>query len=207
MPPEKVTEQNEKTATVHQVHQNHLEWTKSLRKAWTQADGIATTTPQLPVGIFTADCAPILLASIKNNAAIAVMAVHAGWRGTAMQIATNAIESLWAQAPGEQICVAIGPTISFASFEVGEDVIAAFPDCEKHGLARFFRVQDNQKKYHFDLPGENARQIQSAASRLNINLRLEVLKECTLLHPDRYTSYRRDREQAGRMLSFVELTN
>lgn len=194
-----------KTATAHQVHQDAIEWTSHWQKSWARADAVGTTTPGLPVGVLTADCAPILFAAIKDNAAIAVMAVHAGWRGAALEIAGQAVEALGQKAPGAQLYAAIGPTISFDVFEVGEEVIAAFPHSEALGLARFMRQEGDKRKYRFNLAGENARQIESAAARLKIPLRLELLQECTFLRRNLYPSFRRDKESAGRMLSFVEL--
>lgn len=205
LPPKERNFLQARTATVHQVHHNTIEWTDHLRKARAPADAVGTATPGLPVGVYTADCAPILLVSMSNGKALGVMAVHAGWRGTALGIANKAIEALWKKAPGSELFAAIGPSISQAAFEVGEEVIAAFPESEVLGLARFLRQEGHRKKYLFDLPGENARQIKAAAARLKIPVQIDLLAECTFHRGDLYPSFRRDKEAAGRMLSFVEL--
>jgi YfiH family protein len=198
---------DEKTATVKQVHKSDIVWVAEFEKGKQNADAIGTVEIKLAVGIYSADCAPILLASLdRNRKAIAVMAVHAGWRGAALGIAANSVEALWNKSSGVSLVAAIGPTIGFDAFEVGAEVIAAFPECEQRGLARFFRMEGDKRKYQFNLPGENARQIASAAARLKIPCEIEVLSECTFSNPDRYPSFRRDREKAGRILSFIERT-
>ena len=207
MPEKAFATLNQRTATVKQVHKADIEWTSGWQKGRAEADGIGTLTAGLPVGVFSADCSPILMATLDNNGnAKAVMAIHAGWRGAAAKIAEHAVESLWRKAPGEKIIAAVGPTIGFDAFEVGEAVVAAFPGSEERGLARFLRTDGARRKYLFHLAGENARQITEAAARLKMDCIVDVLDECTFQKKDRYPSFRRDRENAGRMLSFAEFT-
>ncbi len=190
-----------------QVHETGIEWTTERRKGSVEADAIATALVGLPVGVFSADCSPILLVAVDGNRnGTAVMAVHAGWRGAAAKIAEKAVESLGQRAPGAELFAVVGPTIGFGAFEVGEEVVAAFPGSLERGLAKFLQVEGGKKKYLFHLAGENARQIQEAAARLNTNCTVDVLEECTFENKERYPSFRREREKAGRMLSFVELT-
>ena len=85
-----------------------------------EADGLITDIPGLALCIFTADCTPILLYDpVKRCAG----AVHAGWRGTAMDIAGKAVRKM-AETFGsrpENICAAVGPCISRCCFETGEE--------------------------------------------------------------------------------------
>src|SRR6185312_9216699 len=67
-------------ATVHQVHSAKA---VVVNQAWPQeerprADAMVTDTPNLLLGILTADCAPVLFA---DRHAVVVGAAHAGWRG------------------------------------------------------------------------------------------------------------------------------
>ena len=75
-----------------------------------ECDGLVTNTPGLALMVFTADCTPILLHDPVTGA---VGAVHAGWRGTAADIAGKAVNAMVAAfgcAP-ENIQAAIGPNI------------------------------------------------------------------------------------------------
>ncbi len=191
-------------STVKQVHGDLLLWSDRLEKGEREADGIATRKAGLKVGVYSADCAPILVAALsEGGAVVSVMAVHGGWRGTAMEIGaksfTRFAEELGSKAA--RFVAAIGPCISFESFEVGEEVVTAFPGSLDRGLARFLRMEENKKKFLFDLPGENRRQLLAAAERLGVKLEVEALGICTLR--EALPSYRRDGKKAGRILSYI----
>ena len=85
------------------------------------ADGMFTTCADLPLGVFTADCAGVVLMSDD-----AVGVAHAGWRGAAagiVQVLRDRFES-----SGRQVHRAvIGPHIRSCCFEVGEEVAEHFP--------------------------------------------------------------------------------
>lgn len=196
-----------KTATVKQVHQATLAWATQLEKKARDADAIATIEPALPVGVYSADCTPVLVVAldVKNNP-LGVMAIHAGWRGTAQEIVAKAFTDFHARLSGQgplTLKAVIGPCISFASFEVGAEVVEAFPGAEERGLAKFLREENGVKKYLFDLPGENARQLRDAASLAAASLEVEVLDRCTLKEKETFPSYRRDAKNAGRLLSYI----
>lgn len=191
-------------ATVKQVHGDALAWAERLEKRAREADGLATKRAGLPVGVYSADCSPILVVSLNGNSARAVMAVHAGWRGTALGIAGKAFAEFAREAgAGNRFAAAIGPCIGFDSFEVGQEVIDAFSGAEERGLARFLREEDGRKKYLFHLAGENARQLRLAAAQSRVDLVIDMLPHCTFRERETLPSYRRDREKAGRILSYV----
>jgi copper oxidase (laccase) domain-containing protein len=138
------------------------------------------------------------------------MAVHAGWRGTALGIAGSSFREFSAavlarQGKAVRFLAAIGPCIQFESFEVGAEVIAAFPGAESGGLARYLRTEEGNRKYLFNLPGENLRQLKAAAEGLS--LEVDGLDLCTVKGKGLLPSYRREREKAGRILSFLEFSN
>src|SRR5690349_5943646 len=68
--------------TAKQVHGARValvvDGTLPARVAETEADVVATAVPGAVVGVFTADCVPILIADGDGR----VAAAHAGWRGT-----------------------------------------------------------------------------------------------------------------------------
>jgi YfiH family protein len=195
------------TATVKQVHRDQLVWATGLEKKEREADAIATIEPGLAVGVYSADCTPVLVAALDvKNQPIGVMAIHAGWRGTALGIVGKAFGDFHGRLAGQgplRYVAVIGPCISFESFEVGAEVVEAFPGSLELGLAKFLREEGGQQKFLFDLPGENARQLRDAAARESVELELELSARCTLLEKDAFPSYRRDNKNAGRLLSYI----
>lgn len=210
VPKAEVEKQNTRTATAKQVHKADLVWVDKLEKQAREADAIATFQPNLPVGVYSADCTPILIAAVDPSTrnVYAVMAAHAGWRSTALGIARSGFQVFSQEVHrrlgrSAQYFAAVGPCISLESFEVGPDVIEAFPGCEKNGIARYLRMEGGRKKYLFDLPGENIRQLREAGGeRINV----ESVGLCTLKLTSLFPSYRRDKGKDGRILSFLEFT-
>ena len=85
-----------------------------------RGDALTTSTIDLPLAVFTADCGAVIL---ESESAVAV--VHAGWRGAAAGVVARAARFL---APdGGVRRAALGPTIGPCCFEVGEEVAAVFP--------------------------------------------------------------------------------
>ena len=78
--------------------------------------------------ISTADCVPVLIYDKKHSA---IAAIHAGWRGTVAYIVRDTLLRMEKEfgTSGEDVIACIGPSISLASFEVGEEVYEAFQIC------------------------------------------------------------------------------
>lgn len=87
------------------------------------ADALFTSRPGLPMAVFTADCAGVVL---QADGATAV--VHAGWRGAARGVVSAAARRLRRAGPVRR--AALGPMIGPCCFEVGEDVLRALGDWE-----------------------------------------------------------------------------
>jgi YfiH family protein len=92
-----------------------------------KADAMLTASRNLPLAVFTADCAGVVLESAGG-----VAVVHAGWRGAAVRVVANAARRLGERdaARGKVIRAALGPVIGPCCFEVGEEVSALFPGWE-----------------------------------------------------------------------------
>lgn len=82
------------------------------------ADGCFSSEPGLACAVLTADCLPVLIAA-KDGSQVA--AVHAGWRGLAAGIITNALRHF-----DSEVSVYLGPAIGPEHFEVGPEVRQAF---------------------------------------------------------------------------------
>ena len=95
-------------------------------------DALITQVPGLWIGVYSADCVPILVADTRLKV---VAAIHAGWRGTVGGITRATVERMTADfgCRPEDLQAVIGPSISPEAFEVGEEVVmlfrqAAFPE-------------------------------------------------------------------------------
>jgi purine-nucleoside/S-methyl-5'-thioadenosine phosphorylase / adenosine deaminase len=153
-----------------------------------EGDALISDRAGVTVGVRTADCVPILLV---DPSIPAVAAIHAGWRGSAENIASKAVRCLadeWHTLPGN-LRAAIGPAIGVCCYEVGLEVAKQFE--------QWIPVTENR---HLDLPAINERQLRAAGVA-------DIWKsgECTFCAPDRFFSFRREREKAGRMMSFIGL--
>lgn len=156
-----------------------------------EADALATRSNGILLGVRTADCVPILLLDARRRV---VAAVHAGWRGTARRIAERAVSTLresFGSRP-KDIEAAIGPGIGPCCFEVGAEVAEQF-DRGDVIAGRRPRV---------DLPGANRRQLEAAGVPAEM---IRMSGMCTMCAAEGFHSYRRDGEQAGRMLAVIGL--
>jgi YfiH family protein len=173
--------------TVRQIHSNIVLDAAEIPTAalaQTEADALISSLPGVLVGVRTADCVPILLVDPTTRV---VAVVHAGWRGTAQNIAAatvGALDSKWG-IRSRDLRAAIGPAIGPCCYTVGPEVAQQF------GIAGTDSV-------HLDLPSENERQLRAVGLT-------DIWKsgQCTFCTVAQFFSYRRDREKAGRMISFV----
>ncbi len=162
------------------------------------ADGIYTLKKGIPLCIFSADCVPILLAD-KNKGA--VFAVHAGWRGTALDITGKAVRLLKEKTGCENsdIICAIGPAIDKCCFEVSADVIETLE--EVYDTKDCCYKKDNGK-FMLDLKKFNKLLLMKEGV---MEENISVSDYCTKCVSELFHSYRRDGEKAGRNAAFIML--
>lgn len=84
-----------------------------------EADALLTEQVDVPLAVRTADCVPVVI-----HAESAVAVVHAGWRGLAAGVLTNALTGL-VDGGHRPLRAAIGPSIGPCCYEVGAEVIEA----------------------------------------------------------------------------------
>jgi YfiH family protein len=189
-------------ATVHQVHSPEAivadrPWPQAERP---RADALVTDTPNLLLGILTADCAPILFA---DHRAVVVGAAHAGWRGALAGVTDStiaAMEQLGARR--ENIHAAVGPCIGPQSYEVDEAFRERFLQADRDNR-RFF-IEGAAAKRHFDLEAYVVHRL--IAGGID---EVEALNLDTYADPDRFYSYRRATHSGeadyGRQLSAIAI--
>ena len=158
-----------------------------------EGDAVVTAIPGIMLGVLTADCVPILIADFDGRA---VAAIHAGWRGTAAQIAKTAVARLIEKfrLEASQLIAAIGPHIGSCCYEIGEEVAAGISD------ATAILRRPDWSKPHLDLAGANRRQLLNAGIREE---NIETSSLCTKCRDDLFHSYRRDGKRMGHMLSVI----
>ena len=90
-----------------------------------EADAAVTRQPGRVLAILTADCLPVFLASDEGTA---VGLAHAGWRGLSAGVIEATVARLGV-APASLVAW-LGPAIGARSYEVGDEVRAAFVDAD-----------------------------------------------------------------------------
>lgn len=160
-------------------------------------DGLVTDEPNVVLTVFAADCTPVLL---YDPAAGAIGAVHAGWRGTAANIAGKAVRRMTAEfgsKPGD-VRAAIGPCIGPCCFETDADVpeamLAAF------GEEALSAIRRAGKKYYVNLKELNAIALRRAGVR-----QIDVAEACTACEPERFWSHRRVGDRRGSLAAMIML--
>ncbi len=146
-----------------------------------ECDALVTREPGTALMVFTADCTPILL---WDSVTGAVGAAHAGWRGTAADIAGKTVAAM--VALGSDPChihAAIGPNIGICCFETDAEVPLAMEDTFGPEIWKFVRQAEN--KYYVNLKEINA----LALGRAGVSS-IEISEDCTMCQPHRFWSHR-----------------
>ncbi len=173
-------------ATVKQVHSAICVEACGRSGVLGEADALLENTPGSVVAVKTADCVPILLVDERHRA---VSAVHSGWRGTAAGIVARAAELMGERfgTKAAGLHAAIGPAIGKCCYEVGPEVAAQF---------------SIEGRTHLDLPEINRAKLAEIGIPAD---RIYVSQLCTMCCAEEFHSFRRDKEAAGRLYSFVGL--
>lgn len=156
-------------------------------------DALCTFSDGIALGVFTADCLPIL---IWNDECCA--AVHAGWKGTRAAIAYKSVSEICRRRDisPRNLNVFMGPCIGQCCLEVGEEVAAEFKAADESFMSYFSRGG----KWHLDLRGLNAFQLLQAGI-LPVNIR--NVNDCTYCLKEAYFSYRRAKKRGKTMFSGI----
>jgi len=185
-------------ALVHQVHGSEVLCVKSghIPAPTAEADGLLTDSPDVVIGVKTADCLPIFFEDPVRGV---VGAVHAGWRGLHAGILERTVEKMsavYGSKPGD-LRAAIGPAIRGCCYAVGPEFGGYFPGFYKDG-----------RKCGAGEPGGMFDPAQAALFRLkNSGLAPEQVTDsglCTVCKMDHFYSYRGENTRE-RILSVIAL--
>ena len=159
---------------------------------WPGFDAAITDQPGAVLTIRTADCAPV---GVYDEEHRVIGAAHVGWRGLAAELPARLLAALaqsWGTRP-RHVRVVIGPAIGPCCYEVGEEFAARFPAW-----------------------------VRRDAGRLTLDLRAAIRDQlccggvpdaaihdsgvCTACAVERFHSYRREGQAAGRCYFALALT-
>ncbi len=177
-----------------------------------EGDVLVSDSPDVAVAVRAADCVPLLMADRVTGA---VAAVHAGWRGTAARAAVaglNAMEREFGARPAN-IVVAIGPSIGPCCYQVGSELVDAFAAAghERYLIERWFSTPPAfaegfggagrpRAQLRLNVAGANRDQLVLAGVP---EAQIHDSGLCTAMHLDVLTSYRAEKEKAGRIAGVI----
>ena len=166
-------------------------------------DALVTRATGLALRAVTADCVPVLLASPG-----AIAAVHAGWRGLASGVLSEAVRALGSTGRGaaggvggageaapRPVRAVIGPAIGACCYQVGRDV--AEQVARRAGSTVILERGEGERP-HLDLA--LAARLELAAAGV---AEIATVPACTRCSSERLWSYRRDGERAGRNVALI----
>jgi polyphenol oxidase len=163
-------------------------------------DGLITNIPRIPLVTFHADCAPIYFYDPQKKA---IGLAHAGWQGSALEIAGNMVDQMKEQfqTDPQNLLVAIGPCICGDCYEVGEDVKKEFDQLDLDGIS-FMRADNERKKYFLDI-GKANQMILIAHGVQEKNICLSNM--CTMENLGMFFSHRGNNGKRGTQLAVMEI--
>jgi purine-nucleoside/S-methyl-5'-thioadenosine phosphorylase / adenosine deaminase len=200
-------------ATVTQVHGREVAFVRkgsSVPHPRPEADALISDAADIAIAVRAADCVPLLMADRVRGV---VAAVHAGWRGTAARVAVAAVDALareFGTRPSDLV-VAIGPSIGACCYEVGTELVDAFAAAghERYLIDRWFlsappaRGSMGRAPLTLDVARANTDHLILAGVPED---QIYASGLCTAMHLDVLTSYRKEKEKAGRIAGVIRAT-
>jgi hypothetical protein len=188
--------------TLNQVHGDNIFIIKPFGEYYSSSeamnyDAIVTSRTNLAICIKTADCVPVFIVD-KAKKIIAV--VHAGWRGTALEITAKVVRLLiekYGSSPRD-LLAAVGPSIGQCCFEVDSAAANSFFEHKNNEAFLFPGARPN--KWMLDLAEANRQQI------LNCGIpetNIDVSDLCTSCRQDLFFSHRGSGGITGRQVNFM----
>ncbi len=156
-----------------------------------------TDQKKFPIGVLTADCAPIM---IYDDDKKVIGVIHAGWKGAYKGILKRVINFLYKKGcKKKNIITVIGPCISSSSYEIKQDFLKKFLKSDTRNKI-FFNFK--KKRIFFDL----RKYIKYQLKKLGIK-KIEIIDKDTYKLKNTYFSARRSLSKKnndyGRNISLI----
>ena len=189
---------------LNQIHSNkfyYIDKKTKINKNKFNGDALITNKSNIPIGVLTADCAPILIFDQKKKM---IAAIHAGWKGAYKGIVKRVLNFMIQKGcTTKSITAAIGPCISLKSYEVKQDFIKRF--IKKDVMTKVFFKKIKNKNY-FNLNAYITYQLKS----LGIN-KVDVINKDTFNIKNNFFSARRSKKSNendyGRNISVIMINS
>ena len=185
--------------TTNLVNVTHEHWGDGVTREKTllDVDGVLTDEPDVVLCTQYADCNPLLFVDPKKRV---IASSHAGWRGTADEMARVTVERMHTDYGCEprDILAGIGPSIGKCCFEVDEPVAEIFRGMKATDDACILPGENG--KFFVDLWRVN-RLVMLAAGLTEDHI--TVTDICTRCHPMELWSYRYCGKERGSLASVL----
>ncbi len=153
-------------------------------------DALITNSPNMFLGILTADCIPIFAVDQKRGV---IAAIHAGRQGTGLNITTKVLKKMGKEfgCSSENLLIVMGPCIGPCCYEIDEKTF--------HAEWEPFSTPRGKGRWRVDLAGINIAQMRKEGVKEKHIYRIDLCNSC---HSDLLFSYRKE-GRTGRQLSFI----
>ncbi len=196
----KIRSNSRKLILLNQIHSNKfcfIDKNSKLNNNKLIGDALITNKLNTPIGVLTADCAPILIFDSKKKI---IAAIHAGWKGALKGIVKKVIKFLIKKGSStDNITAVIGPCISLKNYEVKQDFIKKFIKNDVKTEIFFKKIKN---KNYFNLSQYIAYQLKN----LDIK-KIEVINKDTFNIKNNFFSARRSKSRNevdyGRNISVI----
>lgn len=162
-----------------------------------EGDFLITQALNTGLGVYTADCLPIILHDPVRNA---LGVCHAGWIGSVNEIAVRALQQMqkYYESDPTKIRIFFGPSAKTCCYEVQSDFIK---NVQHFAFKDQVLIQRNSKLY-FDVPGFN--QLLLEEQGISSDSFINTYNVCTICDTS-FCSNRRSKGSKDRQVTIVTL--
>ena len=156
-----------------------------------EADGFLTDKKNVPIAILTADCLSVF---VYDPVRPAVGILHAGWRGTEKNICAEGVRLMQEKfgSRPDELLIGFGPSIRACCCKMEKDFKSNFP----------FGLINRDGSVYMDIALINTRQLVSCGVKEKNIFDPQL---CTFSENKDFFSFRKEAQDAGRMISVIML--
>ena len=179
-----------------QTHSLNVDVAKIGVSEYPETDGLILDNKEQAIFLNFADCTPLIF----YDGSVAAVS-HAGWRGTAGMIGVKTIQKMILEFCSDikNIRCAIGPTISFCCYNVGEDVYRKLISTVKNP-ENLYEIRNGE--IFVNLKNINKQQLLEAGLKEE---NIDVCPYCTVCDNNLFFSYRKENGTTNRHSAVIKL--